>query len=187
VPARLGCCSISRSALAQLPPSHVAVGHTITLVPGVWTRPGASTVISHSLRCVVAEDREAGLLRVRQWFAPALTSDEVLLAALASSTSRLTTFNSLIATAKTLVGRSPQRVLLLTDRSLHVTSRKFSRRRYKKLVASYPLHTVAVTWHNGALHIADQTFFVNPPGFQLGGVIGTEQDLKLLLAASSPP
>jgi hypothetical protein len=135
----------------------------------------------------VAEDREAGLLRVRQWFAPAFTSDEVLLAALAGSTSRLTTLNSLIATAKTLVGRSPQRVLLLTDRSVHVTSRKFSRRRYKKLVASYPLHTVAVTLHAGALHIADQPFYVNPPGFQLGGVIGTQEDVKLLLGASSPP
>jgi hypothetical protein len=83
---------------------------------------------------------------VRAWFAPAFAPDEVLVAALASSTYRLTLFRSLLATGMALIGQNPARILLLTDRSLHLAARKFTRRRFKKLVVSYPLHSVTVTW-----------------------------------------
>jgi hypothetical protein len=134
----------------------------------------------------VPERREAGLLRVRAWFAPAFAPDEVLVAALASSTYRLTLFRSLLATGMALIGQNPARILLLTDRSLHLAARKFTRRRFKKLVVSYPLHSVTVTWDKTALQIGEQHYYLNPAGYQLGGVIGTEQDVELFLAANGP-
>jgi hypothetical protein len=134
----------------------------------------------------VPERREAGLLRVRQWFAPAFEADEVLVAALAGSTDRLTLSSSLLATGKLLVGQNPARILLLTDRSIHIAARKFSRRRYKKLIMSYPRRGVAVTWDEKALRIADRHYYLNPAGYQLGGVIGTEQDVELFLGATDP-
>jgi hypothetical protein len=70
--------------------------------------------------------------------------------------------------------------------SIHVATRRFSRRRYKKLVATYPRHGVTVTWDKTALRIGDQHYYLNPAGYQLGGAIGTEQDVELFLAANGP-
>jgi hypothetical protein len=84
------------------------------------------------------------------------------------------------------IGRNPARILLLTDRAIHIATRKFTKRRFKKLIVSYPLHTVPVSWDDKALHIGDRQIYLNGAGFQLGGLIGTQQDMTLFLDDSDP-
>jgi hypothetical protein len=140
--------------------------------------------------------RQAGLLRVREWFAPAFSPEETLLAALAVTPFRLTMVNSLVATGKALVGHNQGRVLLLTDRSIHIVSRKFWRRRFKRVMSSYPVGTVPVTLDTkrahvtslgldsgAALCIGDQRFYLNVAGFQMDGIVGSRQDVDLFVAA----
>jgi hypothetical protein len=128
--------------------------------------------------------READLLRVRGWFAPALGPDDVLRAALAASPYRLTFINSLLVTAKELIGRNQGRVLLLTDRSILVAGRQFWRRRFRALLASHPIGSVPVVASDGSMAIGDDRFYLNPTGFQLGDV-GTATDVALFLAAGA--
>jgi hypothetical protein len=131
-------------------------------------------------------DRERGLDTVRQWFGPALASDEALRAALAANPYRLTFFNSLIATAKELVGKNQGRVLLLTDRAIHVAGRRFWTRRFRTLYASYPIGSVPVGYAHGKLSIDGHAFYLNPGGFQLKGVIvGNATDVGLFLQAGA--
>jgi len=129
-----------------------------------------------------AAKRQEGLLR--EWFAPALAPDEALTAALAASTVPLTMLNSLVATSKTFAGRSPARVLLLTDRAIHVATRRFWKRRFKGLLVSYPIGTVPITVAGSELRIGEESYFLNPPGYQLGGNSGTTQDVRLFLGAT---
>jgi hypothetical protein len=141
--------------------------------------------------------RQADLLRVRAWFAPAFAPDEVLVAAVATTPFRLTMLNSLVATGKALVGHNQARILLLTDRSIHVVARTFWRRRLRGVVASYPLGTVRVTLEREGHHasalgldsgavlcVGDQRFHLNVAGFQLGGEVGTGADVELFLGSS---
>jgi hypothetical protein len=129
--------------------------------------------------------REGDLLRVRGWFAPALQPDDVLRAALAASPYRLTLVNSLVATAKELVGRNQGRVLLLTDRAILVAGRRFWRRRFRALLVSYPIGSVPVVAGEGVLTIGDDQFFLSPTGFQLVGAVGTATDVALFLEAGA--
>jgi len=129
--------------------------------------------------------REHDLLRLRGWFAPALQSNEVLRAGLAATPFRLTMLNSLVGTAKEMVGHNQGRVLLLTDRAIHVAGRKFWRRRFRVVLATIPVGTVPVSWDGRSLVIGDTRYYLNPAGFQLGGVVGTSVDLDMFLAAGS--
>ena len=85
-------------------------------------------------------------MRVREWFAPAFAPDEVLTAALAGNDIRFTMLNSLIGTARMLVGDNPARVLLLTDRAIYVATRKFWKRRFKGLLTTYPIGSSRSAW-----------------------------------------
>jgi hypothetical protein len=129
--------------------------------------------------------RESDLLRAREWFAPALQPDDVLRAAMAASRYRLTLINSLVVTAKELVGRNQGRVLLLIDRAILVAGRRFWRRRFRALLASHPIGSVPVIAGDGYLTIGDDRFYLNPAGFQLVGVVGTATDVELFLAAGA--
>lgn len=121
---------------------------------------------------------------MREWFAGALAPDEVLVAALATTPFRLTMLNSLVATGRDLVGQNQARILLLADTSIHLTSRKFWRRRLKAVLASYRLGTVTVTTDGDAIVVGDQELYFNPLG--VGAGIGSGEDLQLLLDASAP-
>jgi hypothetical protein len=129
--------------------------------------------------------RDQGLQTVRDWFAPALQPDEKLRAALAATPFPVTTLNSLVATAKELTGRNQGRVLLLTDRAIHVAGRRFWRRRFRVLLGTFPLGTVVVRHDAGALWIGEEPFYPNPSGLQMGGVIGSSTDIELFVEASS--
>lgn len=123
-------------------------------------------------------------MRVREWFAPVFAPDEVLSAALAGNDIRFTMLNSLIGTARMLVGDNPARVLLLTDHAIYVATRKFWKRRFKSLLTTYPLGSVSISVDRRTeLRIGDDVYFLNPPGYQMGGPIGTQQDVRLFLAA----
>jgi hypothetical protein len=122
---------------------------------------------------------------VRDWFAPAFQPDEKLCAALAATPFPVTMLNSLVATAKALAGRNQGRVLLLTDRAIHVAGRHFWRRRFRVSLGSFPLGTVVVRHDGGALWIGEESFYLNPSGLQMGGVIGSSTDIKLFVEASS--
>ncbi len=130
-----------------------------------------------------ASPRRAGLARVQQWFAPAFAPDEVLRAAVAATPFRLTMLNSLRAIPALLVGRSTGRVLLLTDRAVHVAARQLWRRRFKKLLGTYPVESVAVSADGEALCIGEHRFYPNPAGYQLGGGIGSTADIELFVEA----
>ena len=121
---------------------------------------------------------------MREWFAPAFQPDERLCAALAATPFRVTALNSLLATAKELTGQNQGRVLLLTDRAIHIAGRRFWRRRFRVLLASVPLGTVVVRHDAGALWIGEEPFYLNPSGLQMGGVIGSSTDIDLFVAAS---
>jgi hypothetical protein len=125
-----------------------------------------------------------------------LTPDEPLLAAVAATPFRLTLLTSLVATGMALVGHNQGRVLLLTDRSIYIVSRKFWRRRFKRVVSSYPVGSMPVTLESersasasfgldsgAALRIGDQRFYVNVDGFQLGRAVGSREDVELFLTA----
>lgn len=109
-------------------------------------------------------DRARDLEKVRTWFLPAFAPDEVLRAALAATPFPLTTLNSLIGTAKELVGQNQGRVLLLTDRAIHVVGRQFWRRRYRRSLASFPLGTTAVRRDAATLWIADVPYYITSTG-----------------------
>jgi len=130
-------------------------------------------------------DRDRDLDTVRQWFGPALDSGETLRAGLATNAYPLTIFYSLIGTAKALVGNNQGRVLLLTDRALHVAGRRFWAPRFRTLYASYPIGSVPVGYAHGALSIDGHAFYLNPAGFQLKGVIGTATDVDLFVQAGA--
>ena len=130
-------------------------------------------------------DRDRDLDTVRQWFGPALASGETLRAALATNAYPLTFLNSLIVTGKELVGNNQGRVLLLTDRAIHVAGRRFWARRFRTLYASYPIGSVPVGYADGALSIDGHAFYLNPAGYQLKGVIGTATDVDLFLQAGA--
>ena len=142
--------------------------------------------MAHDQQAEQGAKREAGLLRVQGWFAAAFAPDEVLVAALAANAYPLTMLNSLVGTAKSFVGRSPARVLLLTDRAIHVATRKFWKRRFKALLVSYPTGTVSVRATGIELWIGDESFFLNPSGYQMGGNIGTAQDVRLFVDSGRP-
>ncbi len=127
--------------------------------------------------------REQGLQQVAEWFAPALQPGETLQAALAATPYPLTMVNSLVGTAKDLVGRNQGRVLLLTDRAIHVAGRQFWRRRFRVLLGSFPLGTVSVRYASGELWIHEQSFYLNPSGYQLGGAVGSATDIELIVRA----
>ena len=93
--------------------------------------------------------RDADLSMVRGWFEPAFQTDEELRAALMAIPYRLTVVDSLVTTAKELAGRNQGRVPLLTDRAIHVARRTFWRRRFGRLLASYPIGTVPVCYAGG--------------------------------------
>ncbi len=121
---------------------------------------------------------------MREWFAPAFQPGELLQAALAATPYRLTVWNSLVATAKGLAGRNQGRVLLLTDRALLVAGRRFWRRRFRALLASFPLGSVSVRYADGELWIEEESFYLNPAGFQMGGRVGSATDIELFVGAS---
>jgi hypothetical protein len=129
--------------------------------------------------------RDLALLKVHGWFAPAFEPGEDLRAALMATPYPLTVVNSLVATAKELVGRNQGRVLLLTDRAIHVAGRRFWRRRFRVLLASYPIGTVAVGYAGGELRIDGEPFYVNPAGFQVGPRVGSGKDVELFMEAGS--
>jgi hypothetical protein len=148
--------------------------------------PSLSSFVSKSGNGEASSRRDQGLARVQTWFAPALEADETLRAALAATPFRLTRLNSLVATAKELTGRNQGRVLLLTDRAIHVAGRRFWRRRFRVLFVSYPLGTVSVRYvGDGELRVGEDAFFLNPAGFQMGGVVGSAADIELFVAAGS--
>jgi hypothetical protein len=137
------------------------------------------------------------LNKVREWFAPAFAHDEVLRAVLLARSYRLTFSRHLIATLQALAGFNQGRVLLLTDRSIHVASRQFRYPRFQRLLTSYPIRTVPVTMEtrrptrfavdvdSGAvLAIAGRPFFLVPGGFRLD-LVGVGEDIELFLAAGS--
>lgn len=76
-------------------------------------------------------------------------------------------------------------MLLLTDRAIHRAGRRFWRRRFGVLVASYPIGTVAVGYAGGELRIDGEPFSVNPAGFQVGPRVGSGKDVELLMEAGS--
>ena len=127
--------------------------------------------------------REQDLLQVTEWFAPALQTGETLRAALAATPYPLTMANSLVGTAKDLVGRNQGRVLLLTDRAIHVAGRHFWRRRFRVLLGSFPLGTVSVRSSTGELWIDEEPFYLNPSGYQMGGAVGSATDIELFVRA----
>jgi hypothetical protein len=138
----------------------------------------------------MADERAAALLRVREWFAPALGPSETLQGALATTPFDLSNpyspaavGHSLLAAGQALTGNNQGRVLLLTDTSIHVARRRFWKRRFKALEASYPVGGVRVTAEGNGLRIGDQVFFPNWTGFQLGGAVGGPHDVQLLLEA----
>jgi hypothetical protein len=122
---------------------------------------------------------------VREWFAPAFQPGEDLRAALAATPYPLTMMHSLVATAKELVGRNQGRVLLLTDRAIHVVGRRFWRRRFRALLASYPIGTVPVRYAGGELWIDEVPFYLNPVGFQMGERVGLDADVDLFVGAGN--
>jgi hypothetical protein len=129
--------------------------------------------------------RSAGLELVRSRFAGALADDEVLIAAVATTPFRLTVLNSLIATAKDLVGQNQARILLLSDRSIHICSRRFSKPKLRKVLATYPIRGVPVGWAGGALVVDGKSFYMNNAGYQVARGIGNSFDVDLFVAASS--
>jgi hypothetical protein len=129
--------------------------------------------------------RDQDLEKVRQWFSPALQPDEHLRAALATTPFRLTVVNSLLGTAKDLIGQNQSRILLLTDRAVHVVGRRFWRRRFRSLLVTFPLGTVAIRYDSGELRLDDDKFYVNISGFQLGGDVGSTTDIELFVEAGA--
>lgn len=138
----------------------------------------------------MSDERQASLLRVRQWFAPALAPSETLVAALATTPFDLSNpyapaavGHSLVAAGQALMGNNQGRVLLLTETFIHVARRRFWKRRFKSLEMSYPVGAVRIVAEGHGLRIGDQAFFPNWAGFQLGEAVGGPHDLRLLLGA----
>ena len=73
-----------------------------------------------------SEHRQADLERVQRWFQPAFEVGETLRAAVGVSAGK--------------------RVLLLTDRAIHVVARKFWARRFKAALGSFPLGSISVRY-----------------------------------------
>lgn len=138
--------------------------------------------------------RQQELLRIREAFAPALAPNEILVGALSvtpfdlsNPSSPAAIGNSLVATGKALTGNNQGRVLLLTDRNIHVARRKFWKTSYRGVDASYPVRSVPIRREGNGIRVADKVYYPNWTGFQTGGargVVGTVEDLQLLLAAS---
>lgn len=76
-------------------------------------------------------------------------------------------------------------MLLLTDRAIYVAGRKFWRRRFRALLASYPIGTVPVRYDGGELWIDEEPFYLNPVGFQMGGAVGSGTDVELFVEAGN--
>ena len=137
--------------------------------------------------------RQQELVRIRQAFAPALAPDETLVGVVAvtpfdlsNPSSPKAMGNSLLATGKALTGNNQGRVLLVTDKNIHVARRKFWKPSYRGVDASYPLRTVPVRREGNGIRVADRVYYPNWTGFQAGGargVVGSAEDLRLLLAA----
>jgi hypothetical protein len=141
--------------------------------------------VTPTSRGTPSSPRAEGLQRVQQWFAPAFAPDETLRAALAATPFPVTYWNSIVAAGKELTGHNQGRVLLLSDETIHVVGRHFWRRRFRAELASYAVGTVPVRYAADVLHIADVPFYLNAAGFQMGGVVGSNTDVELFVAAGS--
>ncbi len=128
---------------------------------------------------------QGSLAEAARWFAPALDRDEVPRAVLTATPHPVPSLATVRDAVGDLGGRCSGRVLLLTDRAIHVGSRPLWRRRVRATVSRYPLGSVTVALHGAALVVGGVAYYLNAGGYQLRPTLWMTPEMRMFLAASA--